>query len=326
MKRRFMIILIVAVLLTGLVGCGSKAQTNDSIAYDMDGMAEPAMAYPEEELDMDYAADMVMEETGYDEKSTTSDGVSSGMGSDSVSIPTDRKLIFRANYAIETTEFDADYDFILAELDKVGGYAQNAWVNGTKPVEYGDSGRYAEMSLRVPIKSYDAFITALEGVGNVLSKSQSTDDVTAQYFDTETRIRVLKTQLDRLEELKAKAEKTEDLIVLQREITDVIYQIESFEGQKRQLDDLIDYTTVSITLNEVNEITTITKGELGLGEKIAKGFANVSSAMVRFLEGLLILIVAGAPAWIPIGLIVWLIVWLVKRKSKKSTTKEKQVK
>ncbi len=323
MKKRILITLLAVAILAGMMGCSAKSAQDTMTSYDMGGYAEPAMApraETEEALYMD-SDDMVMDEKAAYGETSASDGLSNSMDAETISQSTDRKLIYRAYYTIETLAFDSDYALIMDEMKKVGGYPQNSWTNGTKPEEYGDPGRSAEMTLRIPIDSFESFVTALEGVGNVLSKSQSTDDVSAQYFDTEARIRVLNAQLERLEALLAKADKMEDIIVLEQEITDVMYQLDSYEGQKRQLDNLIDYTTVTINLNEVNEITTITEGELGLGQKILKGFKNVGHAMVRFLEGLLIVIVGGAPAWVPIGLIVWLVIWLVKRRKNKKAQK-----
>lgn len=330
MKKRILVVLLAAVMLVGMVGCAASSKQDSVSSFDMGGYAEPAMApraETEEALVMEAEAmDMADEEAAFEKSTDSGSGLSNGMDTEVISQSTDRKLIYRAYYTIETTEFDTDYELIMEVMKSVGGYPQNSWTNGTKPEEYGDPGRNAEMTLRIPISAFEEFIAELEGVGNVLSKSQSTDDVSAQYFDTEARIRVLNTQMERLEDLLARADKMEDIIVLEREITDVMYQLDSYEGQKRQLDNLIDYTTVTISLMEVNEITTITEGELGLGQKIWKGFKNVGNAMVRFLEGLLIVIVGGAPAWVPIALIVWLIIWLVKRNKRKKAAKADEAK
>ncbi|MEX1308414.1 MAG: DUF4349 domain-containing protein [Eubacteriales bacterium] len=328
MKKRILIMIMALIMLTGMVGCAAKS-SQDTVANDVSFYSEEVVYNKNDRVTTDSdeiyleaeeaVAEMPAAEPNYDDGSG---GFSDNMDAETVAESSDRKLIYRSYYQMETIAFDADYALIIDAMNKVGGYPQNSWVNGTKPEEYGDSGRYAELTLRIPISKYESFISSLEGIGNILSKSQSTDDVSAQYFDTESRIRVLNTQLERLEVLLAQAENMEDIIILDQKISDVLYQLDSYEGQLRQLDNLIDYTTVTVTLNEVNEITTITEGELGLGQKIVKGFKNVGKAVIRFFEGLLIAIVGGAPAWVPIGLVTWLVVWLIKRKKAKSADKK----
>jgi hypothetical protein len=318
MKKRLLITLLILALAFGLVSCASRTATSydTSTAY-MGTTDEVAMAPEPAAMDAGGVYTEADSSKAAYVDTSTNNGITSTTDAEAVTLTSDRKLIYTANYTIESTDFDADSEMILSALSSAGGYAESSWVNGTKPAEYGDPGRYSEMTLRIPIASYSKFINALEGVGNILSKSQNTNDVTSQYTDVETRIRVLNTQLDSLEELKAGATNTTDLITIQQEITNVIFQLESYEGQKQLLDNQIDYTTVTIALTEVNEITTVTEGERGLGQKISDGFKNVGDAMVRFLEGLIVFIVGGAPAWVPIGLITWLIVWLVKRHNKK---------
>jgi len=313
MKKLIIIALGLVLVLSTFLGCAARQSSEDYVEYDM-AMEAPAMEKAES-MQMAGADEAVYEEA-------KESGISNDFDAEAINLEVDRKLIFRANYYIETTEFDSDYEFILSKLKAFGGYAQNTYVDGTKPVEYGDRGRHAELYLRIPISKYDAFLTSLEGVGNILSKSQTTDDVSAQYFDTEARIRVLNTQLDRLEALLEKADKLEDIITLNSEITDVMYELDRYEGQKRQLDNLIDYTTVSISLSEVNEISTISESEKGLGQRISESFKNVSRGFARFLEGLAIVIVAGSPVWVTIGVIVVVIVLLVRRSKKRKAKRE----
>ena len=307
MKRIFVVFLIV-IIFTSLFACASKSESsvNDSAFME------------KKEARGDFSDEMI-EEAAMEEQSAMTPEAEAfdGMNADAINVQSDRKLIYYFNYNIETTEFDTDYDFILEKLESVNGYAQNASIEGTKPDEYGERGRYAYLNLRVPIDRYKEFVTSLEGVGNLLSKSQTTDDVSSQYFDTESRIRIIKTRIDKLEGLLNRSTELEDIITLERELSDALYELDQFEGQIRQLDNLIDYTTVSVSLNEVNEITTISQEEAGLGKRIKDAFINTFDGLVRFLEGLLIVVVAGFPIWIIIAVIVFVIVKVRKRRKTK---------
>jgi len=323
MKKILGITLTLILILGLFTGCASKSEGAPSM------MVAPEPEYDRasgQTYDMAVTEEAAVESMDYDDETYKDNGVSSNIDADAIVQQTERKLIYQAYYSIETTEFDADYAFILDTLESVNGYAQSASVNGTRPTEYGDYGRNADLYLRIPVERYNDFLAALEGVGNITSKSQYTDDVSAQYIDVESRINILTTQLDQLNELMTQAKDMEDIIVLKQEISDVMYELEQFEGQKRQLDNLIDYTTITIYLSEVNEISTISASEKGLSERIGDNFSNVFDGLVRFGEGLVIFIVAGSPVWILIGILVFVIIRISKRKKVKKVTEKKEKK
>ena len=78
-----------------------------------------------------------------------------------------------------------------------------------------------------------------------------TEDVTLNYVDMESRIEALKIEKKSLEKLLGEAKNLTDLFSIQERLTEVIYEIESYESQLRTYDNLIDYTTVTIYISEV---------------------------------------------------------------------------
>jgi hypothetical protein len=62
----------------------------------------------------------------------------------------DRKIIYYGTINAQTENFDGDYNAILAKLSEFGGYVQSSSVSGTKPEEWQETGRNAQMTLRVP--------------------------------------------------------------------------------------------------------------------------------------------------------------------------------
>ena len=71
----------------------------------------------------------------------------------------------------------------------------------------------------------------------------------------EARLNSLEAQRQRLEELRAQAGNLEDLLAIENQLTQVQYQIESYTGQKRVLDDQITYSTVNVYLDEVKVLS-----------------------------------------------------------------------
>ncbi len=318
-----LIYVFIAIALTfGLIftGCASQQTQDAEQGYAQSEMLAEA---PETAPDMDNSAyDMDDEEArdGIAGEAMPEEDTGSATGLDQQSIlepSVDRKIVYTGNIEARTKNFDEDYDMILSKLVEAGGYVQNSYINGTKPEDWQDPGRYAQITLRIPSKNFDSFITMLKGIGENLSTSISGDDISLQYYDTETRLKTLRIREERLQELLDKAAELEDIIELERELADVSYQIQMYETDLRNYDSLVDFSTINISLYEVNEISGVTQGEDDLGTRISNGFFSVLNALADFGEGFLIFIIAGSPVLVPLAIIIILIIVLVKRSKKK---------
>ena len=105
--------------------------------------------------------------------------------------------------------------------------------------------------------------------------SESTEDVTADYVDVEARLNSLEAQRQRLEELRAQAGNLEDLLAIENQLTQVQYQIESYTGQKRVLDDQITYSTVNVYLDEVKVLLPPPASAAALPARLHRGLARL---------------------------------------------------
>lgn len=166
----------------------------------------------------------------------------------------ERKIIRRVNMSMETRDFDALAESLSQAVASVGGYAESSNV-------YSRSGsRQASYVFRIPSAKLDAFLTSLSALGNVLSRSENAEDVTLAYVDTESRIRALKAEETALLEMMEKASSLSDLMSIRSRLTDVRYQLDSYEAQLRKYDSLIDYSTVSVSVSEVERLSNIRGG------------------------------------------------------------------
>ena len=108
--------------------------------------------------------------------------------------------------------------------------------------------------MRIPRKSFDQFISGLGDVGSVINQQITGEDITGQYLDVEARLKSLKLQEERLLTILSKAELLQDIIELERELSNVRYEIEHYTGTLKKWDNLIDYSKVTIDVYEVHEI------------------------------------------------------------------------
>ncbi|MGL6106503.1 DUF4349 domain-containing protein [Romboutsia sp.] len=85
--------------------------------------------------------------------------------------------------------------------------------------------RYANYQLKIPKNNVSKFIEEIRKYSNIVNTSTESIDVTTQYQDTESRIKVLKTREERLLELLKNAQNLSDTIKLEEALSDVIYKI-----------------------------------------------------------------------------------------------------
>jgi hypothetical protein len=109
----------------------------------------------------------------------------------------------------------------------------------------------ADLVLRVPVDQYEKVFSELRKLavaGTRIIESSEAQDVTEQFADTEARITNLKATEAQLLKLLARAEKMEDILVVQRELTTVREQIERLQGQLNVLSRRAAFSTIAVTL------------------------------------------------------------------------------
>lgn len=309
MKRILIVFTIGALFLMSLAGCGasqsSPAEDGDYYAEAKTAAEAPAYDNGMSETPPEEAAPMPPE--------------SAGLNFDGSILEPDanRKIIYYGSFQIRTKNFDTDYDTIIASLKELGGYIQDSSVNGEKPVDWRDDGRYASLTVRVPSKNFDAFTGRISGIGETLSSSVSGQDISLDYFDTDTKLKAKRTHEARLLALLEKADKLEAIVELEKALAEVSYDIQMLETNIRNYDSLIDYSTVTVSLEEVNQVADVRSSDESIGSRISNAFYSVLNVLAEFGEFLLIFFIGGAPVIVPLAVIALLIVFLVKRSKKK---------
>jgi hypothetical protein len=107
-----------------------------------------------------------------------------------------------------------------------------------------------QLVLRIPSKHLRAAMSDLGGFGNVESRSLQAQDVTAEYVDLESRIRVLRETQNQLVELLKKARTVEEALRVRQSLDQITMQLEQALGRLRQLQNMVGFSTLTLTLVE----------------------------------------------------------------------------
>lgn len=307
MKRRLLVVIIFSMVLA-TTACGGASGADSTGTYEgatNSFMAKEAAGFEEdaaESYDMDVDA-------------TTDEG---GEEVDLSGYDTSRKLVYNSNISLESKKFDEDVAKIKELVSEKGGYLESNSTYGN--AEYG--GRSASMLARIPADKYQEFMSSAGDVGALTSKSENVEDITSSYVDVQARLKSLNTKLERLQELEAQADNLTDLLEIEDRINDVQYQIESYTAQKKTYDDKIDYSTVTIDINEVVTYSEVKADNAW--NRFKEAFGDSFAGFVAFLQGLVIAIIYMLPYIIIIALVLFIIIKVRKKKGKAPFFKRKK--
>ncbi len=316
-----------------LAGCGSAQASYDGgykSAEDSTAMAaagvEPGY-YADEEAYYEYDTDDVYEAEAEEAAASTENAEILEENAQS----SGRKLIKNVTLNVETEEFDKFLANIDRKVNALGGYVESSEVSG-RSLYNTATNRYASITVRIPNDRMDDFVASVTEQSNITSKNISTDDVTLEYADTKAHIDSLKEEQKRLNDLIAMADDLDTLLKLEARLTEVSYQVESYERQIRSLDNKVDYATIMLYVNEVTHYTPVEQEPLSAGERISRGLSeNLYKIGIGFREfgiGFVIALPYIILALLFVGLLALVIILIVKvciKKAKKNEEKRRSM-
>jgi hypothetical protein len=102
------------------------------------------------------------------------------------------------------------------------------------------------IQVKIPCDRFDEFLNITGSFGKIDSKSISVNDVTMNYYDLEGRIKTKKILRDRLQSYLSSAKNIEELMKIEIELNNVTEEIESIEGEFKNLSYMIAYSTLTL--------------------------------------------------------------------------------
>lgn len=314
--KRFVCFLLAGLMVVSLCGCGSSAKYSETVA------AEPREAAT---VSYDMAA---VEEAGYGLSAGTNSAMPEAAEVESAGDVPDidpSKIIYSADATVETTDFDAATTKVAELVAKYDGWIESSSINGANYYNTARgrvSSRSAYYVMRIPSAKFDALMGTLGDLGNVPYTHTYTENVTSQYYDTKARLTAYETQEARLLEMMELAESVEDVITIEEKLTELRYQIEALQSKLNNWDREVSYSTVNLSIEEVEEYTPETVTRPSYGERLWSALTDGIEDTLKNIGDLLIIFVAALPALIIIAALIFVAVKLIKRGKKKRAAKK----
>ena len=297
-KRIIGLILIFSII---MVGCTSKTSENLSSASQALEMAQSDSSVSTEMYDMDSGAT--------EESSVNGEKL----------LEPERKIIKSSQLSLETAKFNDVINSLEDMVKSYGGYIASSSIDAEGINNNYQCLRFASYKINVPSDKLDDFLDESSKLATVRNKSTSAEDITAQYYDNESRLKSLQIQEERYLEILKTATEVKDIIEIENALTDVRYEIENLTTCQNKISNLVDMATVNINIQEVSQETVAQSVPKTLGEKISSSFVNSLKKIKEFSINTVIFIIAAIPYLIIISILLVLSLGIYKAiKNKKS--------
>jgi hypothetical protein len=218
-----------------------------------------------------------------------------------------RHIIYRAEVDLVVERFEPLPEQIETAVRERDGFVSASSISGSPGQPR--SGRW---TVRIPVDRFGEFLAAVRELGEVRSIASTSDDVTAEFYDIEARIRNKQQEEERLLKLLAEATgKLEEVLAVERELSRVRGEIEQVQGRLRMLKDVTELTTVTVTVTEIENY--VPEQAPTYLTRVRRAFAYSTSAAIATAQTLSLMAVALVP-WLPVPLVLVLAIWAFRRR------------
>lgn len=216
-----------------------------------------------------------------------------------------KKIIKNGEMRIQVGDIKKAQEQINSVLKNNKAYVQKEEFQNT------DTDENLDLTIRVPHQNFDGLIHSFSsGLGAVLSKNISSNDVTEEYTDVSIKLGNKKIYLEKYLEMLKTAKTTKDMLEIQENIRALEDEIDVAEGRLRFIDDRVNYSTLNVNLYK-EKIRSSATSKIGFGSRFGDSVTEGWNSFVAFLLG----VVSLWPFFLLIPVIVFL--WRKWRNRKK---------
>lgn len=299
---------LIALVALGVSACGADDDSSDAALDD----TQRAEAQVDDGRAGQPSADAPAEATESGESSTAGSSTPAApLGLDELG----RAIAVEAGVTIGTPDIRQAVDETLDVVRRNNGAVYDADVDIGDEREDGSVEGSARIVVKVAPTDLDTLIADLDGVnGTLTGRTQNAEDVTDQLVDLDVRIRVERNTIERFERLLAEATTFQDVVDIQRVISERTVALEQLLASQRNIDQRVDMSTLTIDLHYASPAAVV-------DEETNNGIADAFSTGWEVFLGALFaigLILAVATPFLVVVLAVGGIVWLASRRRRRS--------
>jgi hypothetical protein len=302
-KRILIIIIVMAFLITG---CAAKSAESPTLGYRDEGIA-PASPPLAEQKAVEAGAAPVANTGGYTSTQATD---------------VERMVIKNANLSLYVDKPPEVMERITKMAEAMGGYVVAANVYQTT-LDSGAEVPHASITIRVPAEKLNEALAQIktETQQPLITETISSQDITNEYTDLESRLKNLEAAEKQLQAIMEEAKKTEDVLSVFNQLTQVREQIEVIKGQMQYYEQSAALSAISAELYASAAAQPVSIGGWQLSDTVKQALRSLQASL-KFLAKaaiwtMLLILPVLVVILLPPAIIIWLIWrWRKNRKAK----------
>lgn len=304
-------------LLLVLSGCGSSDNkaTGDygsSVASDVAETESNSADMAASQTEAPSALPMEAANTASQEPQTLPASGSSGFQAGSIAEEMNKKLIYRANVVMEVKEYSKAQSQIRDLVSLSGGYIIEFSENQST---YEQGGNFV---LKVPAAGFNSFLERLEELKpESLQQSIQGQDVSEEYVDLESRLKVKEAVESRYLKFVGEATKTSDLVQFTNELERIQTEIEQIKGRMRYINNNVSYSTIEIRLYQPSDssLSKLNEDQKPLLERAGNALKGSLEAISIFFQWLVVVLSGALPLLVIAGILLAVLLPLRRRRT-----------
>ncbi|MFD4023781.1 DUF4349 domain-containing protein [Streptomyces sp. NPDC058576] len=216
-------------LLLAVGGCGAAGDASGDGAKAADGKSAPREGFADENGAAASAAEQQADGKAAGKKAAPKPG---------------------GTHVIRTATLSVEVKSVPKAVAAARGVAEGAGglVASENTERLDDTYETSHLVLRVPQERFQEVLRELSGSGKLLSRASNAKDVTDQVVDVDSRISTQRASVARVRELMDKAEKINDVVALEGELSSRQSDLESLLAQQASLKDRTSLATITLDL------------------------------------------------------------------------------
>lgn len=221
----------------------------------------------------------------------------------------ERMIVRNGDMSLVVEDVTDARDEIAQLAARLGGWVVSSRISGEEEEMRG------WISIRVPDETFDQALTELRGLAvRVTSESTSSQDITEEYVDLQSRLKNAEATESQYLALLEKAVTVEDTLKIYDALTQIRYEIEQIKGRMQYLERISAMSLISIDLEPVATAAPLVRP----GWSAREVFKSAVRGLTTFGQGLGTAAIGAAifsPIW---GTIIGVLYWRRRRKRKKA--------
>jgi hypothetical protein len=217
----------------------------------------------------------------------------------------DRKLSRRADISVTVADVDVAATQVRSIAAAAKGIVLSEAISSEPDVP--ETGGYSTITISVPTDALDATLDRVAELGDVHARNASTEDVTAQYVDTESRIETMRASVERVRALMGQATRLADIVTLEAELSRRQADLEALQSQLGALDDAVTLAPIEVRLSTDESVLEQAEDDTGFLAGLAAGWDAFTTSVAVLLTAIgAVLPFAVVIAAVAVPLLVWL--------------------